>query len=135
LIINTRFYANFSIPVSIKALALLLTFIRPSGLSNPSFSAWHFNCFCKYFLFYLTLQIVVMFLCFTVVSSVISLICSKQLILLYLESEKNIFVFWNLFIVFKVFCSIFQKQNVHLAKFAHLYQQARSFCTKQCYWN
>ncbi len=35
----------------LKAFSLLLTSIRPCGLSNPSLSARHFNYFCKYFLF------------------------------------------------------------------------------------
>ncbi len=50
-IIGICFYANFSTPVSIKALALLQTLIKPSDLSTPSLSAWYFNSFCKCFLF------------------------------------------------------------------------------------
>jgi hypothetical protein len=45
------FYANFSTLVSIKALVILETLIRLSGLSTPTLSAWYFNYYCNYFLF------------------------------------------------------------------------------------
>jgi hypothetical protein len=47
-------------------------------------TAWHFNHLSKCLPFILFLKIVVIFACFTFVSSVLNLIYSKQLVLLYL---------------------------------------------------